>query len=41
MIDSYLLTGQYSTTPFHLARFWIHVVFLPESTHSSNSVFSA
>jgi hypothetical protein len=41
MIDSYLLTGQNSTTPSHLARFWIHGVFLPESTHSSTSVLSA
>jgi hypothetical protein len=41
MIDSYLLTYQYSSTPSHLAHFWIHGVFLKESTHSSTSVLSA
>ena len=32
-VDSLLLTGQYSTTPPHLARFWIHGVFLPDPSH--------
>jgi hypothetical protein len=41
MIDSYLLTCQYSTTPSHLARFWIHDIFMPEWTHSSNPIPSA
>jgi hypothetical protein len=41
MIDSYLLTCKYSTTPSHLARFLIHGVFLPESAPSSNPIHSA
>jgi hypothetical protein len=41
LIDSYLLTSQYSATPSHLARFWIHGIFSPESTHSSNPIPSA
>jgi hypothetical protein len=34
MIDSTLLTCQYSTTPSHLARFWIHGVFRPDPSHA-------
>jgi hypothetical protein len=41
MIDSYLLTCKYSNTASHLARLWIHGVFLPESTRSSNPIPSA
>jgi hypothetical protein len=41
MIDSYLLTCQYSTTPSHLARFRIHGVFLPDSTLPSDPITSA
>ena len=33
MIDSLLLTGQYSTTPPHLARFWLHGIFMPDQSH--------
>jgi hypothetical protein len=41
MVDSYLRTCQYSTIPSHLARFLIHGVFPPESTHPSNPIPSA
>jgi hypothetical protein len=32
-IDTLLLTGQYSSTPPHIARFWLHGVFMPDPPH--------
>jgi hypothetical protein len=40
-IDSYLLRGKYSTSPPHLAHFWLHDVFLTDPTHPSESLISA
>jgi hypothetical protein len=39
-VDSNLLTSHFYT-PLNLANFWIHGVFLPESTNSSDSLLSA
>jgi hypothetical protein len=41
VIDSYLLTSQYSTAPPYLASFWLHGVFLPNTPDSSCIVLSA
>jgi hypothetical protein len=41
MIDSYLLTCQYSTATPDLASFWLHGVFLPDTPDSSHMILSA
>jgi hypothetical protein len=41
MIDSYLLTCQYSTAPPHLASFWLHGMFLLDTPDSSHMIISA
>jgi hypothetical protein len=40
-VDSYLLTCHYSTSPPQLASFWLHGVFLPESTMQSDALLYA
>ena len=41
LIDSYLLTSQYSTAPPDTASFWLHGVFLPNTPSSSLMLLSA